>query len=421
MKLNISLQTIQLSVNKKKEKTLFDIMAVISCIILFLGISTNESMMNMAAVAFLAIFVLLPIDNNICMLIFFSFFTATVALNVGGVTISALLQMVLIIKIIFKKKSITRTVLVYMIVLSLLQIIAMLFCKQTLHQILIMLLNFTLMIMLSLYRSHILSAKKIQWYFLAGVLAMLVDSIFKQPDFWTDTGYRFSGLWTDENFLGLLCCIGLLFCYEIIKQKVLLVVSIPAMLFIAYCGYRTYSMTFVVAIVVLGVISFISIFRSKVKLIVKIVVVVFVMVIFVYAFRNYLITIVDSRLINNLDLTHGRSDTYANAITAWWSHFNTILFGIGFENTANYTGSKASHSTYIDLFTQFGLIGLPFILGLFIFCIGKNNLRIKELVGGKSTHITIILLYGLTLSLLSFDFMYLLFGITGILSQRGEE
>ena len=400
----------------KKKNNYLDI---IICFIFIFGILiSKDSFSKLTSIIFLFYYVGNSIEKEVYLLLFVLFFTTLTPFNIFGITLSSLCQVILISKILFREKfnNLIPSLLCILILVAF-QGVAILFFNQTLNRMIVMILNFTMMVILREYAGRI-SKRNLENYYIFGLILMLLVAIIKQGDFFTQTAYRFKGLWTDSNFLGLFCSIGLSFCYLRIKSRKNYILNTCLSLFIFYCGYRTYSLTFIFVMGIFGMIIFKELLTSKLRMWIKICICILFIISIIIIFKHYLMPLLESRFLGKSDFSHGRSRTWENAIDFWSNNMGTLFLGMGYENVANYTAYKASHCTYIDLFVEFGLLGIIPTIFLFINSIGTNNLKLKKLLGGESTYIFILFIYGITLSLLSFDIMYLLLGVSKILTSR---
>lgn len=393
------------------KKNIYNYLALITCMILFISTFYSESIILKASAVFMICYIILPIEMDICLLLFYNFYITLISINLfAGITLSSLCQIILVLKLFLKIDKISKNI-INLLLLIAFQMIPLIFFNQSIQRILVMILNLTLMFILNSFNFS--KYKELfKNYYIFGLVTMLIRAIEFYPNFWMNTVYRFTGLWTDANFLGLFCCIGFTFCYQKIRERKLSLIFIPIAIFILYCGYRSYSLTFIFMIIILGIIILGEILVSKINIWLKILVLIGIIIIFILIFKDFLLSIINIRFLEKSDFSHGRNFTLFNALEAWQSNILAVFFGIGYENIANYTSGKASHCTYIDILVQFGLFGMIPLIRLFSKIIKGETIIVKKIFNNQSMHILIFLIYGLTLSLFSFDMMYLLFGIT---------
>jgi len=64
----------------------------------------------------------------------------------------------------------------------------------------------------------------------------------------------------------------------------------------------------------------------------------------------------------------GRDIIYANIFNGWYSSQSilNLLFGFGFAASLNLSNGKFAHNDWLELLSNFGLIGICVYLGLFI-------------------------------------------------------
>ncbi len=224
------------------------------------------------------------------------------------------------------------------------------------------------------------------------------------------TWLRYCGLWTDPNFLGCFCLIGILSLFRLKPQKFvfqLMIWAICAVIF--YYGTLTMSRTYLVVFaLLLGVYFYRSMKGSGSMAFVAIL----VLAVAIPALIGYVEMIENNRVVGNAEsVTSGRFEQTIALLSGQLSDFS-LLTGCGFNNweyiftLAPQRG--ASHNTYADIILQFGLVGIITIIVL----LTKYWKTVKEMAKFLTTinglPMICLLFYIGTLSASHYEFVYVI-------------
>lgn len=359
-------------------------------------------------------FMCLP-KEELLVLFFFVGFTADINVDFVGIPYITLLQLVFVGKLLFRR-GIKNTYLFFVVMIIILQMYAIAFCGLSFVKLVTFILNLLLMYSVGYALDFDNNTLHLCYsYFVIGIAVVLFASIRRDPMFFSGVYYRFKGIWPDQNFLALFCGIAcLLVYYGWIKEKEHYVLSTILMTLFVYCGYRTYSMTFIFCVALVFGLMLVDLLSSNIKLFFKVAAVIVVIIAGIYVFSIVYAGIVDGRgrevFVAGTDWTHGRFRDTEMVIRAWEQSVGNILFGFGINNSSQYV-HVAAHNTYVEILSQTGLLGTILILALLVsFCI-NNKFKIKHFFTLQNSFLLVLLFYMVTLSMESTDLLYLLFGI----------
>lgn len=244
---------------------------------------------------------------------------------------------------------------------------------------------------------------------LAGIIALYFG--ISVSDF---QDYRFCGLWTDANFWGMFCMIGIITCLlNGFKRPVTFVILFPIILILSYFGFLTLSRTFTIVSALMIIVTSWSYFKKNIF---SSILVIIIFSVSAYYALPYAIEIFTERGFDNNDMTNGRVESTLHFFEYSLQHFNTLLFGIGYNNILNFNSihnisNVATHNSYADVILEFGLLNIIIIL----FILGKNithaKLLIKRLFTLPGIVFCIIIFYMGTLSMLKYAFLFLFAGV----------
>ena len=225
--------------------------------------------------------------------------------------------------------------------------------------------------------------------------------------------YRFCGLWTDPNFWGMFCLIGIVTCLlNGFRRPGLFVILIPMIITLAYLGFLTLSRTFVVvSLLTVLITSGTYLKKSRIGSFVVII----VLLVAVYLAWPYAEIIFSERGFDENNMTNNRFDNTIMIFDFVKEHIEVILFGWGYNNTLNVLGDNsfghgATHNTYADLFLDFGVLNL---LIAFIALIKHSYIVRKifsHLFSLPGIVFCILLFYMGTLSMTKYVLLYLFAG-----------
>lgn len=227
---------------------------------------------------------------------------------------------------------------------------------------------------------------------------------------------RRCGFYGDPNFYTaqILAAMGGVLSLLLQKMKKSRTVLLSViLLFLLYCGFLSGSKSFVLVAAVNLVLWLIGILKIRGKMGLKLFLLIGLFAVAVYiatsALFSTLIEVLLTRFSFTKDLesfTTGRTTLWGNYIKELFSNAKVFFLGRGFANVK--INDRASHSTIIQLFYQFGLIGLP-VLIYWIVCFFRETNRTPEKIDLKKTIVIIgAILPWLAIDALFFDEFFLL-------------
>ena len=380
--------------------TIFDIAGSTRIILLSLG---------------MILYILFTPEDELSIIFFFVGFAADIGVSFAGVPYITILQLVFVCKLLIRK-GIKSAFLLFVLGIIITQMYAILFCDLNIIRLVTFILNLLLMYCVG----YAIDAKEdvLQHYysaFILGIAVVLLASIRRDITFFSGVYYRFKGIWPDQNFLAMFCGIaGLLVYYSWIKEKRHYFLACLLLPLFFYCGYRTYSMTFIFCVALVLGLLFADICSSKIHLFIKLLIIVAVSALGIYVFSAIYSGVIAGRgreiYVAGTDWSHGRFTDTGIVLGAWKQNIGSILFGIGINNSNDYTQFVA-HNTYAEIVAQTGLIGSLMICVLIVKFCSANLFKIKYLFTLKIGFVVVLLFYMATLSMEATDVLYLLFGM----------
>lgn len=390
------------------------IYALSICLMAINSVSVTSANYILGMIAALATSLVLPL-GGFCNCIFFTIpFTAVLKLPIEAFSFITLMQLIYIIRFLASNsKAINYSIGIAFIGLMT-QLFPIMFFQQTSANIILLIAN-----LLTFYCTYQLSKEgklNINHAYLcfsvgvvlAGVVALIYGiHVAEMQD------YRFCGLWTDPNFWGMFCLIGIVTCLLNGFQKPFMFIFFaPLILVLAYLGFLTLSRTFiVVAALIILVTSWTYLKKSVFGSIA--VFIIFALAIY-YAFP-YAELIFSERGFDENDMSNGRFENTIMIYDFVKNHIEAILFGMGYNNTLNVMelfsfGHGATHNTYADLFLEFGIITTSLLI-IYIFKNGGIFKTIfKNLYSLSGIVFCILLFYMATLSMGKYALLYLFAG-----------
>lgn len=343
-------------------------------------------------------------------------FTAVLKLPIEAFSFITLIQLLLIVRcILFKERIVSLSIFcIIFIICTLTQLIPVLIYNQTFSNIILLSFNvMTFYCVYSLTQSNLLKVRDAYLSFSLGVVIAGFVSMSYGVHAAEIQDYRFCGLWTDPNFWGMFCLIGIVSCLMAGFQKPLLfVILAPMILALAYYGFMSLSRTFVVICSLMVVVISCSYLKRSVW---GSLLVIGILGLGIYYAFPYAIEIFTKRSIDSSDVTNGRLENALLIFDFIGERWGAMFFGFGYNNILNVIHSLsfehgASHNSYMDLFADFGLI---FDCLLFLWFIQKRLIlkqSVSQLASLPGCVFCVILFYMGTLSMLKYALLFLFAG-----------
>jgi len=393
-------------------------MAIYAVCICFMAINSQSITNPNYIMGILGAFIItafLPL-GAFCNCIFFTVpFTSVLKLPIETFSFITLMQLLLIIRAIgFKQNIYLNSYIKIVIASTLTQFFPIMVFGQTFNGII--LLVFNLLTFYCVYKLVEQSELSINHAYLSFSIGVLLAGFIAIPyniyvtDMHED---RFCGLWTDPNFWGMFCLIGIVtsLLYGF-KKPLLFIFLLPIILGLAYQGFLTKSRTFIIVCSLMAIVISWSYLKKMRR---GSVLVIVMLLVGIYYALPYAIEIFSERGLDENDVTNGRAENTVMIFDFMQDHLDAILFGFGYNNTLNVMqtlsfGHGASHNSYADLFVEFGLIVDVVLLIMMV----KHSKYIKALLHNLNSLpgivFCIILFYMGSLSMLKYALLFLFIG-----------
>lgn len=343
-------------------------------------------------------------------------FTAVLKLPIEAFSFITLLQLAFIIKSFVVSYGISaKKIIGISFIAFLTQLFPVFSGDQTFSNIILLIFN-----LLTFYCTYRLTAKakisvtQAYFSFSIGVLVAGLISQYFGIHVAEMQEYRFCGLWTDPNFWGMFCLIGIITCLLIgFERPLLFIITIPIIIGLAMQGFLTLSRTFIVVCGLMVIVISWSYLRRSIW---GSILVIGVLCVGIYYALPYVAGIFSERAILNDNISNGRFENTTMIYDYMLNHWDFLFFGFGYNNVlnvmqANHFGHGATHNSYADIFVDFG------VLWNFIFLILLVRIRrqIKSIINSLLTLpglvSCIILFYMGTLSMLKYALLFLFGGV----------
>lgn len=339
----------------------------------------------------------------------------------GGINLNNALQFLFILKALKKSDNIVPINKAIGICLAafVTQLFPMLVCNQTISNIVILIINVLLYYIF--YRMVRGGRMPYILTFIAFSIGVLISCAvaqygsfqIKNSDYIGYDFFRFCALWTDPNFLGAFCNIALATCLYLSQGKTKnLLLLLPIMLLSIYFGFKTLSFTYIILLVTVLVSFMLSYVKNTGQLI-------FLVFISAIIIAPYIIGKIDDVMVSRIvgdetDFSHGRLTSSLNILSIWFSKIPDFLFGFGYNNTLevlkHYSGwHLASHNSYVDLITEFGLLVNIVFFSYIIIKGYLSSKYIKPLISPMGIVAFVTLLAMGTVSGLKYEFIFIFF------------
>lgn len=341
-------------------------------------------------------------------------FTSVLKLPVEVISFVSLMQMLFVLRAIVSRyislKGLGGVVLVCIIT----QIPAVILFQQSVPNILLFIIN--VLSFYGLYKMSESRAVKITHIFLSFAIGVLLAglvsltyniSVAEHPDI------RFCGLWSDPNFWGMFCMIGILACLIIsMENKRNLIFMAPIIILLASQGFLTLSRTFVVMGGIMSIVVLWKQIRGSFWGTLFLIVVLAVGLYYAYPYAEHVFT---ERGIEEDDISNGRFQSSIRYLQFFEDNLEALLCGVGFTNRyimgVYDVGKLATHNTYVDILVDFGLIIT--VGGLLWLMINNKIIKavFKNIYSLTGIIFMVLCIYMFSLSMLKYSFLYLFFGL----------
>ncbi len=393
------------------------------------GCSVNQGI----CVILMAIALISNVKTNVMQLVYFIPYIAATDFSIFGVPLHVItyLELLLFIKV-FRQFPLEGKHIRYFAFFTIYSLIPMILCHAELAGLVKYLFNFLLFLAVyylftkedkySLNNVYLALALGVLTSCIAGryYVRPVTEEVFDITESWL----RYKGLWTDPNFLGCFCILGILsLLLTNTNTKFGRILTWGGCIIIFYYGTLTMSRTYlVVSALLLAIFTYRSLKGSFSTNLVAIA----ILILCIPVLTDYYNTIQNNRVIASTTLTNGRVDD-TKALLEAQSTDICAFFGAGCNNYSylySILGSNqdkaAAHNSYVDILLQFGYIGVLIL----IFFITKNWKKMKTIIRALTEvyglPMVCVLLYLGTLSALKYEFVYIIAAIfyTEFLSRK---
>ncbi len=193
---------------------------------------------------------------------------------------------------------------------------------------------------------------------------------------------RYSGLAGDPNYFAAICYV--LIAIILFTNKKLKPYQLIAVVTIAIFGLFTYSKSYILTLIVIIVIYILKNSKHVIRNAVLIGFAVIALAVVENVLKTDVLSLVFARF-NNVetanDLTTGRTDLWVEYITYIFDDTKRLFLGMGFNATSL---DKAAHSTYIEFFYLFGVIGCMLWTAYLTSCISY----VSHTIDGQKLRVT---------------------------------
>lgn len=233
---------------------------------------------------------------------------------------------------------------------------------------------------------------------------------------------RYAALNMDPNefsqYILISICLGLALL-PIIKTRIGKFIDIVLLVFLAYSGYRSYSKSYVVTLLIILIVAFIMflarLYKKRGILITMLTAapVIFIGTISAIVFyRELVLDVFAMRDFYNTDLLSGRDYIWRQYIEALLQRVDVVILGCGQQNYkflhkyCSLSGGNVPHNAYMDFLIQYGIVGSV----AYIVC--WKNLIKNVLVEKRTTYLMLALIAfmvsSVSLSINANDCMFIL-------------
>ena len=229
---------------------------------------------------------------------------------------------------------------------------------------------------------------------------------------------RFSGIWYDENFCSMYCCIGLLgSVYSIVRNRMSSIIAIPSILVSLYIASLSMSRTFIFVCGLLAVFAMFSLFKNnKIKTYQKFIIIVGGIVLAVFFIDTVVSTTVTNRGVvsEEGDWSNSRMSLSGESMKAILEYPASWFVGLGISNCSYFKGTigltaAMSHNTYVDALVEFGMFVFIVVatrLCKYLYSVLKN----LSSIGFMELFCVLVILYMFTLSMGQYSLIYIVMG-----------
>lgn len=400
---------------------------VMMCLIMFaliMGRAVNNTMFYAFAGVSLVIFLVSSVSHCFSLLLFLIPFSSILKINVDGMSFFTILFFIVVLKMIIKKKSIHRSVLISVVLFAI-----YCFLFSGLSQVTTIITIIAGLMMIYSLRTINVDIRTSISAFAIGVIGASVIALMKNNfpivnTFVSDSmlkldsdnyALRFVGLQGNPNYYTLdiiiLLAVIIVMMYYKKASRFFTVILITVSIF----GLMSVSKSFFIAwILLIGILFILSIKQGLGKF-VKFLIIVFVGGFVVYFFAHdylntYLFRFMEDSGSSLGSITTGRTEIWKTYIDAIFNNIKIFLFGNGLNTILE--GNRGTHNTYLECLFDLGCVGGCVFIVTLKNCIGKIITRPVMWIP-----IFTLLFRMMAIGILTYDNLWLYLGLFVILSK----
>ena len=422
----------------KQTKTTFDLMMIIHCVLLFLGICAglwiNGYLFVLVAVATIAVAVFGKIEYSFYHLLFCLPFTMIYKLSPESTSLFAYVMLAVGVILIIKMQTFSAAQLLPIMLFAIYALIGMGNNATTVIKMVMGLILFYIFVKkiepsgfknqimaftLGMMGSSLIGLLKGSWgrldMYYADMNTMYIG---------TEETFRFSGLYLDPNYysisviFAITLCIMLFFNNE--GNRILIGVMIGAL---AIFGFMSYSKMFLFAILLVVLIFILRGSQTpRQKLVTLLVFSLGIGLLYTWMINNSYISEMTERLFEDGDITTGRNYIWSVYLNYIFDSPLTLLFGDGIGAGNMYVGG--AHNTFIESIYLIGIFGSIIFLVTFISIFLYKKYDIKRNIVNYALPIVFVFMISslgcLTINDLMFYFMMIWIGFNFDLNIKAK-
>lgn len=359
---------------------------------------------------------------NIMQLVYFLPYIAATDFSIFGVPLHVItfLELVVFLKV-FSKHKLESQHVKYVILLVIYSLPAFILCGAEIAGMVKYMFNLFLFFSILYHFMYIERKDTLGLVYLALALGVLTSCIagryYVRPvteevfDI-TESWMRYRGLWTDPNFLGCFCLLGIVSFIKLkTNTKLGRLLTWGGCVVIFYYGTLTLSRTYLIVAALLLIVFVLHSTKGSFK---TYLIAAIVMLISIPALMYYVDYLNENRVAGSDSITNGRFD---NTVALLEAQSNDVcaIFGAGPDNQTylydilkDQSHRAASHNTYIDFLLQFGYVGMLLLIGIILRYAGKTRKLISALFQNYGLPMACVLFYMGTLSALKYEFVFII-------------
>ena len=359
------------------------------------------------------------IRYNVFQIAFFVSYVSATAFPLFSINLHVitLLELILFFKLILIKKFILpQSYLRFLILITLFEFIPVIYCSLSFLSIIK--LNFNLLLFFSfilLLKRKSVSLNSIYFFYAFGILTSCIAGFFYENPVRGEydiewAGSRYRGLWTDPNFLSCFCLVGIFSISQLdLSSKVKKILGYFSMIFLFYIGTLTLSRTYLIVIIALILVYS---YGSTKRIGKKTFFFLLILIVLIPGLMDYFSNLREYRVYSEEGFSNGRLKRTSIVFNSIIDSIVPTLFGIGYDNNeflpSRGVVNTATHNSYADLLFQFGIVGFIFMLLNVVKYKKYFKKMFLHLFSHKGIPLLIILLYAGSLSLLKYEFVFIL-------------